>query len=145
MSNSGYCSLIVTGEDLDFSLIEGTLKIAASERRKKGEIVNSVIGGMQNDFIRFDEKVSGKYNPNKTLKSLLDKLMMNEVFLKDLSLRASVFITCYVQSDYAQINYVLSAKTLNKIARLGIGMEISVFSWGGVKDKKKKKNNKRKK
>lgn len=35
MSNSGYCSLIITGDDLDFSLIEETLKMEASEKRKK--------------------------------------------------------------------------------------------------------------
>lgn len=56
MSNSGYCSLIITGDNLDFSLIEETLKIEASEKRKKGEIVNRVIGAVQNDFLRFDEK-----------------------------------------------------------------------------------------
>lgn len=148
MSNSGYCSLIIKGDDLDFDLIEETLKIEVSEKRRRGEVVNRTIGAVQSDFIRFNEKVSGKYNPDKTLISLLNKLMDHEVFLKNLSQRAAVFINCYVQSDYAQINYVLSVETLNKIAQLGIGLEISIFSWGGVKDKKKdkkkKKNKKRK-
>ncbi len=144
MSNSGYCSLIIKGDDLDFGLIEETLKIEVSEKRRRGEAVNRTIGAVQNDFIRFNEKLSGKYNPDKTLISLLNKLMDHEVFLKNLSQRAAVFVNCYVQSDYAQINYVLSVETLNKIAQLGIGLEISIFSWGGVKDKKKKKNKKRK-
>lgn len=148
MLNSGYCSLIIKGDDLDFDLIEETLKIEVSEKRRRGEVVNRTIGAVQNDFIRFNEKMSGKYNPDKTLISLLNKLMDHEVFLKNLSQKAAVFINCYVQSDYAQINYVISVETLNKIAQLGIGLEISIFSWGGVKDKKKdkdkKKNKKRK-
>ena len=144
MSNSGYCSLIITGDDLDFSLIEETLKMEASEKRKKGEIVNRVIGAVQNDFLRFDEKTGGKYNPDKTLLSLLDKLMDNEMFLSNLSQKANIFVECYVQSDYAQVDYMLSAEAINKIARLGIGLEIFVFSWGGVKDKKKKKKGKKK-
>ena len=145
MSNNGYCSLIIKGDNLDFDLIEETLKIKVSEKRRKGEIVNRVIGAVQDDFIRFDEKVSGKYNPDKTLISLLNKLVNHEVFLKNLSQKAFVFINCYVQSDYAQINYVLSAKALNMIAQLGIGLEISIFSWGGVKDKKKEKKKGKKK
>ena len=140
MSNSGYCSLIISGDHLDLDLIEGTLKIAASEKKKKGEICNNVIGEVQSDFIRFDEKMNGKYNPDMTLLTLLDRLLDNKIFLKELSLKACIYIKCYVQSDYAQINYTLSAMTLSKIAQLGIGLDISVLSWGGVKDKKKKKH-----
>ena len=83
--------------------------------------------------------MNGKYNPDKILVTLLNKLMDNEDFLKNLSKNSCIYIKCYVQSDYAQVNYVLSAQTLSKIAQLGIDLEISVLSWGGVKDKKKKK------
>lgn len=142
MPNSGYCSLIIKGDDLDLDLIADTLKITASEKRKKGEIINSVIGEIQYDFIRFDEKMSGKYNPDKTLIALLNKLMDYEVFLKNLSVSACVYIKCYVQSDYAQIGYMLSAMTLSKIAQLGIDLELSILSWGGVKKSKTKKKKK---
>lgn len=145
MSNSGFCSLIITGDNLDLDLIEDTLKIEASEKWKKGEIFNRLIGEIQNDFIRFNEKTSGKYNPDKTLNILLDKLLNNEAFLKNLRRSACISIRCFVQSDYAQVDYTLSATTLNKITQLGIGLEISVLSWGGVEDKKKKKKKKNKK
>lgn len=143
MSNSGYCSLIITGDKLNLDLIEDTLNITASEKQKKGEIFNKIIGKVQYDFIRFNEKTNGKYNPNETLMTLLNKLIANEEFLKDLSKNACIYIKCYVQSDYAQVNYMLSANTLNKIAQLGIGLEISIVSWGGIKDKKKKKKGKK--
>lgn len=142
MSNSGYCSLIITGDNLDLDLIEDTLNIKASEKQKKGEIFNSIIGEVQYDFIRFDEKMYGKYNPNETLIILLNKLIENKNFLKDLSKKACIYIKCYVQSDYAQVNYMLSPNALNKIAQLGLGLQISILSWGGVKDKKKKKGKK---
>lgn len=138
MSNSGYCSLIITGDKLDFDFIEDTLKIKASEKRKKGEIVNKIIGEMESDFIRFTEKMNGQYNPDKTLNNLLDKLINYEAFLKKLSESACIYIRCYVQSDYAQIHYILSATTLSKITQLGIDIDFSIFSWGGVKKKRKK-------
>ena len=141
MSNNGYCSLIITGDNLNLDLIAETLKIEVTEKRRKGEIFNRVIGEVQRDFIRFDEKMNGKYNPDKILVKLLNKLMDNEDFLKNLSKNSCIYIKCYIQSDYAQVNYVLSAQTLSKIAQLGIDLEISVLSWGGVKDKKKKKRN----
>ena len=145
MSNHGYCSLVISGDDLDLDLIEKTLNIEASEKTKKGEVVNSVIGEPQSDVISFDEKVKGKYNPDKTLMILLDKLTDNEEYLKELNQKACIYIKCYVQSDYAQIYYTLSAMTLNKIAQLGIDLDISILSWGGVKkDKKNKKKKKRK-
>ena len=144
MSNSGYCSLIISGDNLDLDLIEKTLKITASEKIKKGEVINSLTGESPKDFISFDEKMKGKYNPDKTLMILLDKLMDNEEYLKNLNQKACIYIKCFVQSDYAQIYYTLSAMTLNKIAQLGIDLDISILSWGGVKkDKKGKKNKKR--
>ncbi|WP_304577008.1 DUF4279 domain-containing protein [Romboutsia ilealis] len=139
MSNCGYCSLIILGDNLDLDLIEDTLKTKASEKRKKGEIINSVIGEIQNDFIRFDEKGGRKYNPNKTLCALLDKLAGKEAFLKDIGKEAHIYITCYVQSDYAQVSYMLSSEVLNRIAQLDIRLEISILSWGGVENRKKKK------
>lgn len=145
MPNSGYCSLIISGDNLDLDLIEKTLKITASEKIKKGEVFNSVIGESQSDFISFDEKMNGKYNPDKTLMALLDKLADSEEFLKKLNQKACIYIKCFVQSDYAQIYYTLSAITLKKIAQLGIGLDISILSWGGVKDKKKKKSKRSKK
>lgn len=144
MSNSGYCSLIVLGDNLDLDLIEERLKIKASEKWKKGEIFNNIVEKLDRDFIRFDEKMNGKYNPDKTLTALVDKLKDKELFLKNLSKEACVYMKCYVQSDYAQIYYTISSETINKISQLDIDLDISILSWGGVKDNKKKKKRKKK-
>lgn len=56
MSNSGYCSLIITGDKLDLDFIEDTLKIEASEKRKKGEIINRVIGEAQSVLLDLIKK-----------------------------------------------------------------------------------------
>lgn len=143
MSNSGFCSLIIEGDNLDFDLIEETLEMEATQKRKKGEMVNSIIGKMQYDLLCFDERGEGKYNPDAVLIILLNKLENKNVFLKDLSQKARVYIDCFVQSDYAQIYYMLSAETLHKIAQLDIGLGTSIFSWGGVEDDRKKKKKKK--
>lgn len=144
MSNTGYCSLIIQGDDLDLDLIAETIKIEVSEKRKKGELINSIIGEASSDFIRFDEKVKGKYNPDETLIMLLNKLMDNEAFLVNMRKNTCIYMKCYVQSDYAQINFTLSTRTLYRIAQLGIDLEVSILSWGGVKDRKNKKRVRRK-
>ena len=138
-SNSGFCSLIVEGNNLDLDLIEKTLRIEAWKKWKKGEIINDIIGKIEKDFIRFNEKTEGKYNPDETMTALINKLMENKEFIKELSKKAYICLVCYVQSDYAMIGYTLSAKTLNMINELGVDLEISIFSWGGVKDDRKKK------
>lgn len=136
MQNSGYCSLIITGENLDFDLIEKNLKIKVSEKWKKGQLINVVVGESKKDFIRFNKKMEMKLNPNQTLNLLLDNLLRSEKFLLDLKKESEMYIKCYVQSDYAQINYVLSPEVLIKIVKLGIELEICVISWGKVEDKK---------
>ena len=145
MSKSGFCSLIIEGDNLDFDLIEETLEMEATEKRKKGEMVNSIIGKMDHDLICFEERGEGKYNPDAVLIILLNKLENKDVFLKDLSQKAHVYIRCFVQSDYAQIYYMLSAEMLQKISQLDIDLGMSIFSWGGVKDDRKKKKRKEKK
>lgn len=135
MPDSGYCSLIIRGDNLDLDAIEDALEMAASKKWKKGEKVGSIVGECQDDYIRFDEKPIGEYNQDKVLKSLLDKLIIHESYLKELKQKASMFIVCYIQSDYAQITYMLSATALNKVAQLGIDFKTSIFSWGGVEDR----------
>lgn len=135
MPDSGYCSLIIKGDNLDLDAIEDALKLVASVKCKKGEKIDSVVGECENDFIRFDEKPNGEYNQDQVLNTLLDKLMVHQSYLKDLKQKASVFIVCYVQSDYAQVTYTLSAVTLNKVSQLDIDFKTSIFSWGGVEDR----------
>lgn len=144
MPNSGFCSLIVRGDNLDLDLIEKTLNLEASDKWRKGEIINDIVGEMEDNFIRFNEKLDGKYNPNKTLQSLINKLMNNKSFLEDLNKKAYICLVCYIQSDYAMIGYTLSVETLNMIVQLGVDLDISILSWGGVKDDGKKKKKRRK-
>ena len=42
------------------------------------------------------------------------------------------FIYCYVQSDYAQVNYVISSEVIKKISLLDLNLKISLLSWGGA-------------
>ena len=47
--------------------------------------------------------------------------------------------TCALPIYYAQVSYMLSSEVLNRIAQLDIRLEISILSWGGVENRKKKK------
>ena len=76
--------------------------------------------------------------------ALAGKLLENKDIVKDLSEKARTWLVCYIQSDYAMMGYTLSAKALSMVAELGIDLGISIFSWGGVRDDRKKKNKKKK-
>lgn len=45
---------------------------------------------------------------------------------------AEVSIRCHVSSEYGQIGYELSQETISAIARLGVGLQITIFSYGGI-------------
>lgn len=132
MNNSGYCSLIITGESLNFDEIEKKLNMKASQKTQKDDFINNVIGKSQFDLIRFNKKMNDEIIPNETLNDLLDTIFFQKKFIKKLRASCNIYLKCYVQSDYAEVNYRITSDTMKKIFKLNIDLEISVLSWGGA-------------
>lgn len=130
--NSGLCSFMIKGSRLDFDEIEKTLKLSASKKFFKGDEVSKVIGKNKFDMIRFDSIIDNENNPSHALNKLIELICPYESYIKSLEKDNDCVIKCFVQSDDAQVNYRLSMDVMKKLTELGVELEISVLSWGGV-------------
>ena len=132
MEDSGICSLIIKGENLNFKKIEKVIGIESTQKFEKGKIVSKVIGKIEFDLIRFDIKVDKGESPNNALNKLADTILESKDFLKKNKDVYDIYLNCYIQSDYAQVNYVISSEVIKKISLLDLNLKISLLSWGGA-------------
>jgi len=133
MSTSGNCSLVIRGHELNFKEIEENLKIKPSRIIKKGQVVSEVIGESEFDIWVLEIKFKEEEIPNNILAEVISVLTPYKVYIQGLSKWSDVRIKCYVQSKYAQINFELYPNVINELSSMGIKLEISILSWGGVK------------
>lgn len=133
MANSGSCSLLIRGDNLDFNEIEKNLQVKPSRIVKKGEIYSKVIGKSQYDIWILDIKFDNRGAPEDALMNLTSIIHPFKEYVKKLSEIADIRIKCYVQSEYAQLNFELSSRVISELANLNVKMEISILSWGAVK------------
>lgn len=127
-------SLVITGEKLDFDDINRMLKLQPSKLVRKGEIRSKVIGEALHDIWSYEIKSEVNGEPDKTLKHLLGLLLPANNYIKELSKSVDLYLKCYIQSDYAQIGFGISPEVLNKLAEIGVRLEFSILSWGGVEN-----------
>lgn len=130
---TGSCSLIITGQELDFEKINQQLKLKPSECLKKGEIVSKSIGELRNDIWVYEKKFGLKKTPSDSLKDFLDKLKQRKN-LKEIANIYNVSIRYFIQSELAQVYFEFSPEILKDLSDLNVKFETSVFSWGGVRD-----------
>jgi hypothetical protein len=130
---SGSCSLIIYGNDkLNFDEIKENLKIKPSNIVKKGEIKYKCGGEIKSDAWIYKIEMEEGKEPNETLERLLKDLKPSIGYLKKLDESVDVSITCYVQSDLAQIGFDFSSDVIRDLAELSIKFGISILSWGQV-------------
>lgn len=67
------------------------------------------------------------------MESILTMISSSKEYLQSLTCYAELIIKCYIQSEYAQINFGFSPKILNDLAKMNIKFEISILSWRMVK------------
>lgn len=130
--NGSYCSLIIKGNNLNFDEIQEKLGIKASKKFIQGEVISKVIGKNKFDLIRFDEKIDELNLINYALDNILNLVLLHKSYVKSLQKKYDVILKCFVQSDNAQINYIISKDIISKIADVGIDLKISILSWGKI-------------
>ena len=130
--NSGFCSLVFKGSGLDIDQVEKTMDMKASIKFVQGEVVSSVIGKSTVDLIQFNFTIDDACSPEDAINNMLDAIYKQLSFVNYMREKYDVKLTCFVQSDYAQISYNVSSTTLRRVGELGFDMRISIFSWGGA-------------
>ncbi|MDR1616631.1 MAG: DUF4279 domain-containing protein [Syntrophomonadaceae bacterium] len=135
MEDAGWWSLIIRGKNLNFDKIQEKLKITPTSISKEGKDYNSkILEPLKHDVwiyeIEFDENKDSK----QALEELLVAIKPVKRHLLELDLSANVQIRWYVQTDYAQIYYEIPPKLLKMLSDMELKLEISILSWGGIKD-----------
>ena len=132
MISSGSCSLLIRGENLDFNDIANNLLIIPTKIIKKGDTISKSIGRSQYDIWDYEIKFNENRTLDDTLASLLNTIEPFKIYLHGLTDISDIFIKCYLQSDFAQINFDISPKVLKKLGNMNIKFKISILSWGNV-------------
>lgn len=133
MINSGNCSLVIRGDNLNLVEIEENLHIKPSRIVRKGEVISKTIGESQYDVWVFEIGFGENKIPDKALEEILSTISSSKTYLQSLISTVDIKIKCYVQSDYAQFCFEISPNVLKELASMNIKLEISILSWGGVK------------
>ena len=134
MINSGNCGLVIRGYDLNFDEIENNLEIKPSKVAKVGDCLSKVVGESEYDLWRYEIKLDSEKTINQILKELLDILNPSKEYIHNIARYADVRVKCYVQSDYAQISFEFLPDVIEQLSSMGIVLEVSTLSWGGVSD-----------
>ena len=130
----GVLSLMISGDGLDFAAIEKGLALSATDTRTKGELLNKLPPIVSEEDCWLHEiQLSDKKGSDPGMHALLSVLEAACDTLAALRARHEVILRLYIQSEYAQIFYRLMPDTLSRLARIGLPLEVSMVSWGGLR------------
>ena len=124
-------ALLMTGTDLPIAEAETLLDVKPTRVIHAGEIINQVpeVRAVKDEWVHAIQ-LHHPMGDEPALNELLSLLADHRDELKALAARCQVTLRLYVQSDYAQVNYLLSEGTLKRLAELGLPLEVSTLSWG---------------
>lgn len=126
-------SLMISGEGLDFTAITRDLKLPSTDARTKGELLNKLPPIVSEEDCWLHEiELADNEGLDPRMHALLSSLENASDALADLRARHEVILRLYVQSDYAKIFYRLMPDTLSRLAGIGLPLEVSMVSWGGL-------------
>ena len=127
-------SLMISGDEVDFAAIEQGLALRATDTRTKGELLNKLPPIVSEEDCWLHEiELSDNEGSDSRMHALLSALEAASDVLAALRAKHEVTLRLYVQSDYAQIFYRLMPDTLSRLARIGLPLEVSMVSWGGLR------------
>jgi len=126
-------SLMISGVGLDFTAIERDLALGATDTRARGELLNKLPPVIsEEDSWLYEVKLANNEGVDPLMHELLAALENASAALTALRAKHEVVLRLYVKSDYARIFYRLMPDTLNRLAHIGLPLEVSVISWGGL-------------
>ncbi len=130
----GNISLIIKDNSLDFKEISNNFNLENITITRKGDIISNAFGEAKYDTWLYQLKIDVNENINDAFKRFIKSIANAKEFIKLIVLEHDICIKLYLQSDFAQIGFELSSDVINSIAGLNLKLELSILSWGGVKD-----------
>lgn len=127
-------ALTVTADTVDMDLITEKLKLNPTRQIHKGEVVGHIPAPLlagQDQWV-YAKELSESYETDTGFNELLIHLNSVRDELNALTRQYSVTLQLYVKSDHAHMYYRLMPETLGHLMSIGIPLEVSSFSWGGL-------------
>ena len=131
--NTARFSLIVEGDGLPVDDIGTKLGLDATHIIRKGDVLNRLpLIEATTDEWMYTVPLDNPEGVDDQLNHLLAKLILHQEALADLARDWKVTLRLFVQSDYAQIAYMLMPETLQRLVAIGLPLDVSSVSWGEV-------------
>ncbi len=126
-------SLMISGDGVDFTAVSRDLALESTDTRTKGELLNKLPPIIsEEDCWQHEIELADNEGLDPRMHALLTALENASAALAVLRAKYAVTLRLYVQSDYAQIFYRLMPDTLSRLALIGLPLEVSMVSWGGL-------------
>ena len=126
-------ALMISGEGLDFEAIARDLALESTDTRVKGEVINRLpLIVSQEDCWLHEIELADNEGTDPKMHALLGALERGAQMLGVLCAKHEVILRLYIRSDYAQIFYRLMPDTMTRLAGIGLPLEVSMVSWGGL-------------
>ncbi len=135
MNISGYLCLRINGSKLDFDDINNNIKLQPTQVHHKGDTIESKYSryGKKThieDGWLYEVEFGATQNLNDVLNEFISTLSNCKDYLKIIYKEYYVRLWCDIYSDFAQFSIVLTPDTIKKIADVGIGFDIQMYSHG---------------
>ena len=116
-------------ENLDFDHISKHMKMMPVSITKRGQQITKNKKAPFDSW-RYKQRIYDWEKMDEPLVELLDELLEHRDFISTLQGRyKTVRITCYLRSELAQIGFVISANSIEKLNQLGIDLGFDIFSF----------------
>ena len=131
--NTARFSLIVEGDGLPVNDIGAKLELEPTHIIRKGDVLNRLpLIEAATDEWTYTIPLDSPEGVDTQLNHLLAELILHQEALNELVQHWKVTLRLFVQSDYAQIAYMLMPETLQRLVAIGLPLDVSSLSWGEV-------------
>lgn len=119
-------SLIIKGEVTEdhFHNLNFLSRVGKISFRNKGEIISRVVPPLDMNVFTFTFDLCGEDDISRFIS------IINDLDTDKLKENNDVRLRLFLQSDNAQVYFLLPQDVIQAVAGLNIDMEISVLSWG---------------
>ena len=134
MGISGFVALRIHSNKLDFDDISNNIKLQPTYICHKGDIITNryKFGDkvQKEDRWLYEVKFDDSQDLDDVVNEFILKLSNCRNYIKMLYKKYYVRLWCDIYSDLAQFGISFTPDTIQKIAELGIGVDIQMYSYG---------------
>lgn len=131
---TGWCIILIYSDTVSVDEISRIMQVKPTSAVTKGNVVSKRLNSCaihngwfyKREFDNLDSVDETMQHVVKVCFDAIDRLRKVE----DLDVR----IRCFVNSDLAQVGYSLSSETIKLLSKIDKGLEITLFSCGGIED-----------